>query len=105
MPPLPFPLALPGGVMDRSTAIASTVLNPSQREAVDATLGPLRIMAGAGTGKTFTLTERTAGLVRSGMAGPDQILALTFTTKAAEELRERIGKVVALLPGTEGRAV
>jgi DNA helicase-2/ATP-dependent DNA helicase PcrA len=68
--------------------------NAEQLAAIGHTLGPLRIMAGAGAGKTYTLTERIVSLVDSGLATPSQILALTFTNKAVDELRERIDPAV-----------
>ncbi|MDQ2682463.1 MAG: ATP-dependent helicase, partial [Chloroflexota bacterium] len=69
----------------------------AQRRAVDHREGPLRIVAGAGAGKTHTLTQSVLSLIKSGAAHPEQILALTFTRKAAEELRERMGKAVRAL--------
>ncbi len=67
-------------------------LNPEQREAVTHTHGPLMIIAGAGTGKTAVMTRRMAWLIQQGFAKPDEILALTFTDKAAEEMEERVDK-------------
>ncbi len=61
-----------------------------QREAIDHLLGPLLVIAGAGTGKTTVLTRRIAQLVREGHARPDEILALTYTDNAAAEMRERM---------------
>src|SRR5207248_1678976 len=65
-------------------------LNPAQREAVVAAPGPLAILAGAGTGKTTTITRRIAYQVLSGAIDPRTILAVTFTEKAAGELRHRL---------------
>ncbi len=69
-------------------------LNPAQLEAVTHGDGPLLIVAGAGTGKTTVLTKRFAHLILSGQAKPDEVLALTFTEKAAEEMEQRIDKLM-----------
>lgn len=69
-------------------------LNSRQRSAAEALSGPLLIVAGAGSGKTRTLTYRIANLIAQGAAKPWQILAVTFTNKAAEEMKKRIQKLL-----------
>lgn len=78
-------------------------LNERQKQAVKAGMGPVLVLAGPGSGKTKTLTYRIAYIIEKKLVHPDHILALTFTNKAAKEMRERVNKLLTRFPGSAER--
>ena len=83
-----------------SAAALLSALDPEQREVAEALRGPVRVLAGAGTGKTRVLTTRLAHILATGKARPWELLVVTFTNKAAREMRERITALIG--PPAEG---
>ncbi len=69
-------------------------LNPQQQEAINYGTRPLLVIAGAGTGKTTVITQRISNIINEKLARPDEILALTFTDKAASEMQDRLDKMM-----------
>lgn len=90
----PAPSGLAARAMAARGAPYLDDLNPAQREAVEALDGPVLMLAGAGTGKTKALTTRIVHLLNTGRAMPDEILSVTFTNKAAREMKERVGRLL-----------
>ena len=92
----------PGRRADGSLAgpdVLLAALDPEQQQVALASRGPVCVLAGAGTGKTRAVTHRIAYAVATGVVSPDRVLAVTFTTRAAGELRTRLRQLGAAVPG------